>query len=78
MPPVHYVEMDVRHAIASGENPVSRVLDAASALKPEEGLRLIAPFEPAPLYLLLRDLGFEHQTERQADGSWMVWFYRDT
>ncbi len=37
---------------------------------------MIQSFEPIPLYSLLAELGFEHETEKVADDEYHVYFYR--
>ncbi|MFC7140818.1 DUF2249 domain-containing protein [Halosimplex aquaticum] len=50
--------------------------DITSALGdlPEDGtLRLINSFEPEPLYGVLAERGFTHETEQVADDEWHVY-----
>ena len=51
------VEIDARPMIAAGEQPLNRVLSGLSALSPGAVLKLITPFEPAPLIDLARKQG---------------------
>ncbi len=73
---VTYVEVDVSSTVASGGSLLPRILDVAASLRQNQGLRVIAPFEPAPLYLVLREMGFQHKAHRREDGSWVVLFYK--
>lgn len=62
-------ELDVRDI--EGE-PFSDIMAALDAL-PEDGtLVLINSFEPEPLYNVLAQRGFEHETTRQAADEWHV------
>jgi len=47
---------------------------AVASLKPGQGLCLIAPFEPKPLYAVLTQRGFRHAVETRSDGSYAVTF----
>lgn len=60
--------LDVREV--DGE-PFGDIMDALDELGDGERLRLVAPFEPEPLYGVLDQRGFTHETA-QADGVWYV------
>ncbi|MFN8544953.1 MAG: DUF2249 domain-containing protein [Candidatus Binatia bacterium] len=67
-------ELDVRPLLARGEEPFDLIVRTVRELGSDEALHLIAPFEPAPLYGVLRSFGRTHHTER--DGTVVhVWFY---
>ena len=68
--------IDVRPDIAAGREPFLRIMEAVKWLGPDEVLELIAPFEPAPLYEVLSERGFDHTVELRADGAWLVTFKR--
>jgi len=70
------LDLDVRADLRAGREPFPRIMEARSALEPDQVLRLRAIFEPRPLYRVLADEGFRHWTERLADNDWRVWFYR--
>lgn len=70
--------IDVRAAIARGEEPKPVLLAAVAALGPNEGLIVVAPFLPSPLVELLKADGFTARPERCADGSWRTSFWRET
>jgi alkylhydroperoxidase/carboxymuconolactone decarboxylase family protein YurZ len=48
----------------------------AAALPVGHGLRVIQSFEPVPLYTVLAEMGFEHETERVSDEEYHVYFYK--
>jgi len=48
----------------------------AAALDVGEGLEIIQTFEPHPLYEALGALGFEHYTQKAAEGEFHAYFYR--
>lgn len=70
------VTLDVREDIRHGREPFSKIIQAAAPLKTGERLRLIAPFEPAPLYRVLAQQGFSHQSTPFDSGDWEVLFTR--
>ncbi len=70
------VTLDVREDIRNGREPFGRIMQTVAALKPHEQLLLIAPFEPAPLYAVLAQQGFSHQSTPTAHGDWEVLFIR--
>ena len=70
------VTLDVRDDIRSGRQPCGKIVDTAKSLRPEETLRLIAPFEPVPLFELLGRQGFQHTARPIAAGDWEVLFTR--
>lgn len=51
--------------------PFDGIVSALEGLEPTQRLRLIAPFEPEPLYEGLEDRGFAPESE-QRDGVWYV------
>lgn len=62
--------LDVRDI--DGE-PFGTIVEALDDL-PEDGrLRLVNSFEPVPLYNVLEQRGFTHETEQVADDEWHVW-----
>ncbi len=70
--------LDVRSIIRSGGEPFNMVMQTAARVKQGEAMVLDAPFEPAPLYDVLRRKGFEYQTEVLDANHYRVWFYRTT
>lgn len=48
----------------------------AAALPVGQGLRVIQSFEPVPLYTVLGDMGFEHETIQVAEQEYHAYFYR--
>ena len=69
--------LDVRPMLARGEEPYGEIRRRIAALRPESGLTVVAPFLPAPLVEKLKSEGYAVRIERQADGSWAVFFWRD-
>ncbi|WP_435073398.1 DUF2249 domain-containing protein [Halorubrum sp. HHNYT27] len=55
------------------EDPPFPVISGAlEELDPDERLLLVNDFEPVPLYDVLADRGFDHETERVGDDEWHV------
>jgi len=60
-----------------GEEPLSKILKRVQALKPDDGLIILAPFLPSPLIELLGSQGFASKVERGESGSWIVYFWHE-
>jgi uncharacterized protein (DUF2249 family) len=52
--------------------PMERVLQALAQLQPGQAIRLLLHREPFPLYSLLAERGYRHDTRSQADGSYVI------
>ncbi|MBL9210568.1 MAG: DUF2249 domain-containing protein [Opitutaceae bacterium] len=68
------LELDVRPLFAAGRPPLAAILSALNRLDPGQSLRLLAPFEPAPLYALLAERGFTAESQQLPDGTWAIVF----
>ncbi len=68
------LELDVRPLVTAGRPPLPAILNAVSRLEPGQSLRLLAPFEPTPLYARLRERGLVPESTARADGSWEIMF----
>ncbi|WP_417417964.1 DUF2249 domain-containing protein [Hoeflea sp.] len=69
-----FVDLDVRPTLRDGGEPFEQIMQAVSALAPDQGLRLLATFEPVPLFHVLGSKGFTHEATELADGDWEVRF----
>lgn len=69
-------DLDVRPLLARGEEPFLAIVRATENLRDDEALHLIAPFEPRPLYDVMRQHGRTAYTTREGDDV-HVWFYRE-
>jgi uncharacterized protein (DUF2249 family) len=67
----------VREDLRSGREPFGKIMQAIAALKENEDLLLIAPFQPAPLFGVLAQQGFSHEAKETVTGDWEVRFTRD-
>lgn len=71
------VTLDVREGIKQGREPFGEIMGAVAKLRPEDQFRLIAPFEPVPLFSVLAKKGFSHASQQIESGDWEVLFTRD-
>jgi len=67
-------ELDVRPILRSGGEPFSAIMQAVNGLGTGQALRLLATFEPVPLYGVLGKKGFDHAAREIGDGDWEVLF----
>lgn len=65
----HDAVLDVRDV--EGE-PFDDIMGALAELEPGETLLLVNSFEPEPLYDLLSNRGFDHETTQVEDDEWHV------
>ncbi len=79
MPPINrFKRFDVRDLLQRGVEPFPEIHKRVDALKPDEGLIVIAPFLPSPLIEKLAGEGFSSKVERGNGADWMVYFWRTT
>lgn len=69
--------LDVRLILTRGGDPLAKIRAAVDALRPGEGLSVVAPFLPSPLIEKLGSEGFQSRVERQLSGTWIAHFWRD-
>jgi uncharacterized protein (DUF2249 family) len=69
-----YIDVDVRPILRAGGEPFSIIMAALDRLDPGQGLRLYAPFKPAPLFAVMADKGFAHSARALDAGEWEVLF----
>ncbi|MDA8247802.1 MAG: DUF2249 domain-containing protein [Rhodospirillales bacterium] len=69
--------LDVRPTLRAGGEPFAQIMQAVASLEPGQALRLLATFEPVPLYAVLGRKGFVHRALRHAEGDWEVLFSPD-
>ena len=78
LPLEQFKRLDVRPLLRQGREPFSEIRRRVDALKPDEGLIVIAPFLPSPLIELLGSEGFDSKVERGEKADWIVYFWRRT
>ena len=77
LPMNQFKRFDVREMLSRGVEPFPEVRKRVDALKPDEGLIIVAPFLPSPLIEELGGEGFESKVERGAGADWIVYFWRE-
>ena len=78
LPLSQFKRFDVRPLLARGVEPFPEIRKRVDALKPDEGLIVVAPFLPSPLVEWLKGEGFEARLERGAGADWIIYFWRKT
>ncbi len=58
------VELDVRPILEGGTDPFNAIMETLKTLAPEDTLCIINTFEPIPLLNILKEKGYEYETER--------------
>jgi hypothetical protein len=78
MPPLNqFKRFDVRDLIRRGVEPFPEIRKRVDALKPGEGLIIVAPFLPSPLVEMLKSEGFTSKIERGNGADWIIYFWRE-
>lgn len=72
----HFKELDVRPLLAAGGEPFAVIMAAVDGLKAGEGMKLIAPFNPVPLYTVMERKGFEGSAIERDDNAFEISFIR--
>lgn len=72
------VTLDVREELRNGKEPFTLIMKTVTSLTPKQQFVLIAPFQPAPLYAVLRSRGYSHSARQLEGGDWEVTFSRDS
>lgn len=68
------LRLDVRPTLAAGDEPFGLIMQSADRVAPGGTLELTAPFEPVPLYAVMRRRGFVRSEVARADAGWVVRF----
>ncbi|MGG1517815.1 DUF2249 domain-containing protein [Paenibacillus oryzisoli] len=71
------VELDVRPHLKKKLEPFKLIMDAVTALEPEDLFILHAPFKPTPLFGVMKVKGYSHREEQIEAGYWIVAFARE-
>lgn len=66
--------LDVRPELRAGGKPFPRIMQAVTSLAPGQPLRLLATFEPIPLYSVFGRKGFAHEAICHGDADWEILF----
>jgi uncharacterized protein (DUF2249 family) len=68
--------LDIRDDLRNGCGPFGKIMATAAKLEIGDTLRLLAPFEPLPLFGVLKQQGFSHTAQQNELGDWEVSFVR--
>lgn len=71
---LEFKELDVRPILANGGEPFQAIMAAVEGLAPGQGLTLLAPFKPQPLFSVMERKGFLHQVSELDGGDFEVKF----
>jgi uncharacterized protein (DUF2249 family) len=71
---LEFKTLDVRPILADGGEPFQAIMAAVESLAPGQGLTLLAPFKPVPLFNVLERKGFLHQVSALEGGDFEVRF----
>ena len=71
---LEFKELDVRPILADGGEPFQAIMAAVDGLAPGQGLTLLAPFRPQPLFSVMERKGFRHQVSELENGDFEVRF----
>jgi len=70
------VKLDVRPILKSGKDPFPNIMQALQKLKEDEDIEIIAPFEPVPLFRVMKNKGFDHEIESFEGKDFRIRFIR--
>jgi uncharacterized protein (DUF2249 family) len=73
-----FVTLDVREELRAGREPLANIMKAVASVASGQNLRLVAPFEPTPLFFVLDQMGFAHRERLLEPGSWEILVERRT
>ncbi len=66
--------LDVRPILKNGGEPFQEIMQAVQGLAPGQGLTLLAPFRPQPLFRVMEGRGFDNEAREIGGGDWEVLF----
>lgn len=72
---LEYKELDVRPLLQAGVEPFVEIMTAVDNLGSGQGLRLLAPFKPQPLFSVMERKGFLYEVSELDGGDFEVRFY---
>jgi uncharacterized protein (DUF2249 family) len=68
--PVNEILVDARGL--EPPEPMERVMQTLDLLRPGQTIRMLLHREPFPLYAILAERGYRHDTRMEADGSYVI------
>lgn len=70
------VELDVREDLKNKLEPFQKIMEAISGLQKQDMFILHAPFNPVPLYAVMKAKGFEYESEELEKKHWKITFVK--
>jgi TusA-related sulfurtransferase len=52
--------------------PMEKVMQTLALLRPGQSIRMLLHREPFPLYAILAERGYRHETRMEVDGSYVI------
>jgi uncharacterized protein (DUF2249 family) len=68
--PVNEILVDARGL--EPPEPMEKVMQTLDLLRPGQTIRMLLHREPFPLYAILAERGYRHDTRMEADGSYVI------
>lgn len=68
--PVNEILVDARGL--EPPEPMEKVMQTLDLLRPGQAIRMLLHREPFPLYAILAERGYRHDTQMEADGSYVI------
>jgi hypothetical protein len=70
------VELDVREDLKNKLEPFQKIMGAVKDLNVNDTFILHAPFNPVPLFAVLKAKGFTHESEEIDSKHWKITFVK--
>jgi TusA-related sulfurtransferase len=68
--PINEILVDARGL--EPPEPMEKVMQTLALLRPGQSIRMLLHREPFPLYDILAERGYRHETRMEADGSYVI------
>jgi len=68
--PINEILVDARGL--EPPEPMEKAVQVLALLRPGQSIRMLLHREPFPLYALLAERGYRHETRMEADGSYVI------
>ena len=68
--PINEILVDARGL--EPPEPMEKVMQTLALLRPGQTIRMLLHREPFPLYAILAERGYRHETRMEADGSYVI------
>jgi tRNA 2-thiouridine synthesizing protein A len=68
--PINEILVDARGL--EPPEPMEKIMQVLALLRPGQAIRMLLHREPFPLYAILAERGYRHETRMEADGSYVI------